>query len=74
MSRRSRDDSFLDVSVLFLDISGYARLSVQLPPDILNQLIGRSPQKRAVHVPAAIGAGEAQLSGGALGCSRRRSF
>jgi class 3 adenylate cyclase len=74
MSRRSRDDSFLDVSVLFLDISAYARLSAQLPPDMLNQLVERSPQKRAVHAPAAIGAGEAQVSGGALGCSRRTSF
>jgi DNA-binding response OmpR family regulator len=28
-----------DVSVLFLDISGYARLSAQLPPDMLNRLV-----------------------------------
>jgi adenylate cyclase len=28
-----------DVSVLFLDISGYSRLSAQLPPDMLNRLI-----------------------------------
>ena len=30
-----------DVSVLFLDISGYARLSAQLPPDMLNRLVER---------------------------------
>lgn len=30
-----------DVSVLFLDISGYGRLSEQLPPDVLNQLVER---------------------------------
>jgi DNA-binding response OmpR family regulator len=30
-----------DVSVLFLDISGYARLSAQLPPDLLNRLVER---------------------------------
>jgi DNA-binding response OmpR family regulator len=30
-----------DVSVLFLDISGYARLSAQLPPDQLNRLVER---------------------------------
>jgi DNA-binding response OmpR family regulator len=30
-----------DVSVLFLDISGYARLSEQLSPDILNRLVER---------------------------------
>jgi class 3 adenylate cyclase len=30
-----------DVSVLFLDISGYARLSEQLPPDMLNRLVER---------------------------------
>lgn len=28
-----------DVSVLFLDISGYARLSEQVPPEALNQLV-----------------------------------
>ena len=28
-----------DVSVLFLDISGYGRLSAQLPPDTLNRLV-----------------------------------
>jgi class 3 adenylate cyclase len=28
-----------DVSVLFLDISGYARLSAQLPPELLNRLV-----------------------------------
>jgi DNA-binding response OmpR family regulator len=30
-----------DVSVLFLDIRGYARLSAQLPPDMLNRLVER---------------------------------
>jgi class 3 adenylate cyclase len=30
-----------DISVLFLDISGYARLSEQLPPEVLNALIER---------------------------------
>ena len=30
-----------DVSVLFLDISGYARLSAQLPPEALNGLVER---------------------------------
>jgi DNA-binding response OmpR family regulator len=30
-----------DVSVLFLDISGYSRLSEQLPPEVLNRLIER---------------------------------
>jgi len=30
-----------DVSVLFVDISGYARLSEQLPPDVLNRLVER---------------------------------
>jgi CheY-like chemotaxis protein len=30
-----------DVSVLFLDISGYARLSEQVPPEALNQLVER---------------------------------
>jgi DNA-binding response OmpR family regulator len=30
-----------DVSVLFLDISGYTRLSEQLPPDTLNSLVER---------------------------------
>jgi adenylate cyclase len=30
-----------DVSVLFLDISGYTRLSEQLPPEILNRLVER---------------------------------
>jgi class 3 adenylate cyclase len=30
-----------DVSVLFLDISGYARLSEQLPPEVLNRLVER---------------------------------
>jgi DNA-binding response OmpR family regulator len=30
-----------DVSVLFLDISGYTRLSSQLPPEVLNTLIER---------------------------------
>src|SRR4029453_18684260 len=30
-----------DVSVLFLDISGYARLSAQLPTDMLNRLVER---------------------------------
>jgi class 3 adenylate cyclase/CheY-like chemotaxis protein len=30
-----------DVSVLFLDISGYARLSAQLPPDTLKRLVER---------------------------------
>ena len=30
-----------DVSVLFLDISGYARLSEQLPTDVLNRLVER---------------------------------
>ena len=30
-----------DVSVLFLDISGYTRLSEQLPPETLNSLVER---------------------------------
>ncbi len=30
-----------DVSVLFLDISGYSRLSERLPPDVLNVLVER---------------------------------
>ncbi len=30
-----------DVSVLFLDITGYARLSEQLPPEVLNALVER---------------------------------
>src|SRR2546422_1819907 len=30
-----------DISVLFLDISGYARLSEQLPPEVLNTLVER---------------------------------
>jgi adenylate cyclase len=30
-----------DVSVLFLDIRAYARLSAQLPPDMLNRLVER---------------------------------
>jgi DNA-binding response OmpR family regulator len=30
-----------DVSVLFVDISGYSRLSEQLPPDLLNRLVER---------------------------------
>jgi adenylate cyclase len=36
LSRREQD-----VSVLFLDISAYARLSTQLPPDKLNRLVER---------------------------------
>jgi DNA-binding response OmpR family regulator len=30
-----------DISVLFLDISGYTRLSEQLPPEVLNRLVER---------------------------------
>jgi class 3 adenylate cyclase len=30
-----------DISVLFLDISGYARLSEQVPPEVLNTLVER---------------------------------
>ena len=30
-----------DVTVLFLDISGYSRLSERLPPDVLNELVER---------------------------------
>jgi len=33
-----------------------------------------TPEIHVVHAPAAIVAGEAQLSGGVSGCSRRRSF
>ena|GEM_PF-448325 len=44
-----------DVSVLFVDISGYTRLSEQLPPEILNALIERYFSSFLDHIHAAGG-------------------
>ncbi len=44
-----------DVSVLFLDISGYTRLSIQLPPEILDVLIEQYFSSFLDHIHAAGG-------------------
>jgi DNA-binding response OmpR family regulator len=44
-----------DVSVLFVDISGYTRLSEQLPPEVLNALVERYFSSFLDHIQAAGG-------------------